>query len=183
MIKSTIQRHVEGFTGEEVIKAFKAALTEKDSTYQKSDIQELADAFAKSPTDNFVVYDKEDISKPIYQGDILLAHESSEFYKNVEKSFRLGSTTKSRVLQEQDGGGVTGDHSIAGISDENLKITLGQYLPPDNITRGRSMNCKIVEASKPFVLFHKEHGNIAVPAGKYMARTQINARDLTIMLD
>lgn len=181
--KSAIQRPTEGFTGEEVIKSFKSALTERKETYSESDIEELANIYAKSPTDNYVVYDKEDLKLPLYQGDILLYHESSDFYNKVKPSIRLGAKTNSRVLQEQDGGGVTGDHEIVGIDGSELTITEASYVPLDNVTRGRSMNCKIIEASKPFVLKHREHGNIAFPAGKYMSVTQINAKDLTIMLD
>lgn len=181
--KSAVQRPVEGFTGEEVIKSFKSELSARKESYSENDVEELANIYAKSPTDNFVVYDKEDLKLPLYQGDILLYHESSDFFKAVEPSVRLGSEQTSRVLQEQDGGGLTGDHEIVGIEGTELKITQGTYIPLDNITRGRSMNCKIIEAKAPFVLKHREHGNIAFPAGKYMSVTQINARDLTIMLD
>ena len=145
MIKSTIQRPTEGFTGNEVITAFRTAL-EKSPSYTESDIESLANIFAKTPT-------------------------------------RLGEPAKDTVLQEQDGGGITGDHRIVGINGTELSIINATYVPLDNVTEGRSMNCKIIDAKAPFVLTHQEHGNIAFPAGKYLARTQINAKDLTIMLD
>lgn len=182
MIKSTIQRPTEGFTGNEIITAFRTAL-EKSPSYTESDIESLANIFAKTPTDNFVVYDSEDLKRPIDQGDILLSHESSSFYQKVFPSVRLGEPAKDTVLQEQDGGGITGDHRIVGINGTELSIINATYVPLDNVTEGRSMNCKIIDAKAPFVLTHREHGNIAFPAGKYLARTQINAKDLTIMLD
>lgn len=183
MTKSAIQRPTEGFTGAEVIKSFKEALTERKDVYSESYIEELANIYAKTPTDNFVVYDREDLKLPLYQGDILLYHESSDFFNKVEPSIRLGHETSSRVLQEQEGGSITGDHEIVGIKGTELTITEGSYVPLNNVTNGRSMNCKIIDAKAPFVLKHAEHGNIAFPAGKYMAVTQINAKDLTIMLD
>lgn len=180
--QTIVHRITDGVTGTEVINLFKQAMSSNNDVYSEEDIERLSNAYAKNPTDNFVVYSS-DLENLIAQGDILLNHESSKFFKDVEPSFRLQNETQSRNLQEVDGGGITGDHAISGIDNEDLKITLGTYVPSDNITKGGSMNCKIIEAKKPFVITHKEHGNIACPAGKYMARTQINANNMRIMLD
>lgn len=180
--KSVVHRPTEGMDKAEVIKHFESALNDRKELYAgETEIEKLTALYAKHATDNFSVTDEADLRFPIKQGDILLSHTSSKYYAKVEKSIRNLKETEDRNLQE--GHAITGDHMVRTTEGANLTIQNGTYVPPGNITNGRDYRCKIIKSDKPFIITHQEHGNIALPAGTYLARTAINPDNLNIMLD
>lgn len=174
-MNTIIHRKDENFTGEAVVSLFKDELTKKESQYvSKSEIEELVNTYAKTPTDNFIVTDIADLKRPICQGDIEIHHESSDYYKETIESVQDLRAAKDMNLQE--GVSVTGDHRIIAIAGAKMSIQDGRFEVKDNVLKRRLYECKIVETDKPFLIAHREHGNIALPAGKYLVFTQIDTK-------
>lgn len=174
-MNTVIHRKDENITGEAVVNMFKDELTKKESQYQTaSEIEELVNTYAKTPTDNFIVTDIADLKRPICQGDIEIHHESSDYYKATFDTVTDLRDAKNMNLQE--GVSVTGDHRIIAISGAKMSIKDGRFEAKDNVLRRRQYECKIVETDKPFLIAHREHGNIALPAGKYLVFTQIDTK-------
>lgn len=176
-----IHRITEGVTGEEVISQFRAALADNTKSYEQSDIEVLADLYAKTPTDNFIVNDVEALSNPCIQGDIILLNERCEYYAKQMESVTNLKETDNRNLQE--GGVASLNHRIEVLEGTNLKIENGRFIPIDNLTRGSYYSCKVITSDKPFLLNHAEHGNMSLPAGKYMAYTAIDPKTFQRVID
>ena len=181
MAQTIVHRRIEGVTGEEVVKQFRTSLTTKSEQYKMSDIEELVEMYAKNPTDNFIVSDRGDLECQLTQGDIILYHESSDFYQEVITSVTNLRETTNMNLQE--GNAVTGDHRIVTLPNTEITIQEGRFTPLDNVTRNRSYECKIIESNKPFLITHKEHGNIAVLEGKYIAYTALDPKTQQRVID
>lgn len=176
-----VHRKTAGVTGSEVIAQFRTSLEERSSQYEQTEIEALADFYAKNLTDNFIVSDVEDIKRPIKQGDIYLYHETSQFYQDVIDTVTNLKPTDNMNLQ--DGEAMTGDHRIHTIADTNMTIQVGRFEPKDRVLSRRQYDCKLIESDKPFLITHQEHGNIAVLAGKYLAYTAIDPTDLQRVID
>lgn len=179
-MQSVIQRSQE-LSNEQLVEQFRTNLTSSSASYSVDEQTALANLFAKTPTDNYVVYSKADLVRPLKQGDILLYHTSSSYYKAVSKT--IGSLRKSNGMNLQDGVSVTGDHRCIAVEGSKFSIEEGMFKPKDNITRGRQYPCKVIKSDKPFLIYHSEHGNITVPEGEYLAFTAINPETLTRVLD
>ena len=98
--------------------------------------------------------------------------------KNLEKTDRL-------VLQEGDS--FTGDHRIIPLEGTNYTIQKGTFCPSflagKADFRDPSLSAIMFESDKPFLVFHREHGNIALPKGKYMFCSQMDPDTLARMMD
>lgn len=174
-----VHRRTEGVTGKKVIELFDSALTA--ASYETSDIEALSNEYAKSPTDNFIVHDKADLIRPLNQGDIYLRNEASDFFKAVKDSFsQLKATDKMNL---QDGDSLTGDHTIRTLPGTKVKIQNLMFTPIDDLLEGRKYPGKLIEIDKPFLLTHKEHGNMAFPEGTYLAFHAIDADTLERVYD
>lgn len=174
-MNTVIHRKAEGITGEQVVSMFKEELAKKESQYQTlSEIEELVNTYAKTPTDNFIVTDVADLKRPICQGDIEIHNEVSDYYKETIDT--VMDLRPARDMNLQEGVSVTGDHRIIAISGANMSIQDGRFVAKDGVLGRRPYECKIVETDKPFLIAHREHGNIALPAGKYLVFTQIDTK-------
>lgn len=177
-----IFRNKEELSTEEVLKLFKSSVEETD-LYEKSDIELLVDAYAKNPVDKFIVTEKLDVEAA--QGDILIWAKGTSMYKKNFKELRDLKETDRRVLQEGDS--MTGDHRIVTIEGTNLSIKEGKFTPAflkgrnswgDQTYRGLA-----VTSDKPFLIVHREHGNMALPAGEYMVCSAMDSTTLSRMMD
>ena len=180
-MQTTIFRNEEKMDFSEVLKRFERTLT-KTPSFKKSEIEELVDIAAKNPVDKFIVSELPNV--PTMQGDILLWSELTDEYKeNIEKVKDLKETTKL-VLQDDDS--ITGDHELVPLKNSKYTLKTGRFIP--SILEGQlwgtnSYDCKILEIDTPFLIKHREHGNIALTAGKYMICTSLDSETLTKMRD
>lgn len=182
METTTIFRNKEKMTQEQVLNLFKKSMEETE-VYQPSEIEQLADAYAKNPVDKFII--SENLSVEAAQGDILIWAEGTTMYKENFKSLKNLKRTTRMVLQEGDS--MTGDHRIVTIPGTKLTIEEGEFTP--KFLRGRNSwgdrgyRGLSVTSDKPFLIVHREHGNIALPAGKYMICSAMDSTTLSRMMD
>ena len=174
-MNTVIHRKDETLSQEQVRNMFKDELVKREDQYDsKSEIERLVDTYAKTHTDNFIVTDTNDLKYMINQGDIVIQHESTDYYKEVAPTIMDLRPAKDMNLQE--GVSVTGDHRIIPLEGSKTTIEDGRFIPKDGIVGRRPYECKIVTSDKPFLIAHREHGNIALPAGKYLVYSQIDAK-------
>lgn len=83
----------------------------------------------------------------------------------------------------QDGDSLTGDHTIRTLPGTELTIEDVMFEPKDDILEGRKYNGKVITVNKPFLLTHKEHGNMAFPEGTYLSFHAIDADTLERVYD
>ena len=171
----------QGLTREQIVSEFRTALTDNSDVYKQSEIEELAALHAKSTTDNFIVSDKDAETRSLKQGDILIHGVKSPYYLAVKNTITKGELTENRNLQT--GEAITGDHKVVPLKGANLTIENARFTPLDNVTRGRSYNCKIIKSDKPFALTHQEHGNMTFPAGEYMSFVALDPRTQQRVID
>ena len=181
MQTTTIFRNEEKISNEEVVKLFTQTLKETD-LFKKSEIEELSDIVAKNPADKFIVSEKPNV--PVMQGDILIWSDiTDEYKKEFPRISELKDTTKL-VLQDDDS--ITGDHELVPLKNAKFTLKTGKFVPSvlEGHTWGsNSYDCKILEIDSPFVIKHREHGNIALTAGKYMICSSLDSETLTRMRD
>lgn len=182
MKTTTIFRNEEKMTQEQVLDLFKKSM-EATKVYEASEIEQLADAYAKNPVDKFIISEKLDVEAA--QGDILIWAKGTTMYNENFKNLKNLKKTNRMVLQ--DGDSMTGDHRIVTISGTKLTIKEGEFTPAflkgrnswgDRTYRGLS-----VTSDKPFLIVHREHGNIALPAGEYMVCSAMDSTTLSRMMD
>lgn len=165
----------------ELLKSFERCL-EKTKTFKKSEIEELTLIQAKNPVDKLII--SQTPKEVIMQGDLLIWSELTEKYKeNINLVSDLQEAT-SMALQEDDS--LTGDHRLVTL--ENAKYTLksGKFVPQilkKHMWGLNKYNCKLLEIDTPFIITHREHGNITLTAGKYMICSSLDSETLTRMRD
>ena len=181
-MNTTVFRNPEKLEMTDVLGLFKDTLETAD--FEKSDIEALAEAYAKNPVDKFIV--TEELTSESGQGDILIFSEKTSFYKEHLNKIKGLKKTDRMVLQEGDS--YTGDHRLVPLEGSELTLKVGQFCP--NFLVGKRMwgsdpsyAIRTLEIDKPFLIVHREHGNIALPAGKYMFCTQLDPATLNIMMD
>ena len=99
--------------------------------------------------------------------------------KNWEKTDRL-------VLQEGDS--LTGDHRLIPAEGSHYTVKTGNFTPKFLEGKNRWGSAIVMKAisfvtDKPFLIFHREHGNMACQAGKYMFYSQLDPKTLNRMMD
>lgn len=177
----TTFRNEEKVSTEEVLDLFTQTLNDCQ-LFENDEIEQLADIAAKNPVDRFIISEEPDIE--VMQGDILIWSELTEEYKEHFPLVQIGEDAKSMVLQDDDS--MTGDHRLVPLKGANFSLKKGKFLP--SILKGvawgnNAYDCKILEIDTPFVITHREHGNITLTAGKYMICSSLDSKTLRRMQD
>lgn len=181
-MQTTVFRNEEQISTNEVLKKFVETL-EKNYEVERSEIEELTDIASKNPVDKFIIAEMPD--EPVRQGDILIWSELTDEYKeNIQTVYDL-EDTKRMILQ--DGDSMTGDHELIPVSGARFTIKEGKFKPSVLSSMSPISNyydCKLLEIDSPFVLRHREHGNITfLTPGKYMFCSQLDSETLEKMRD
>ena len=184
-MKTTIFRNPENLEVTKVIDLFKDSL-EKSDVFSESEIELLAETYAKNPVDKFIVAEELSGSDDACQGDIIVLAEKTNMYQENYPRVKGWKETDRLVLQEGDS--ITGDHRIIPAEGSNFTIKQGRFTP--KFLEGKNMwgreatyNAISFETDKPFLIFHREHGNMAYTAGKYMFYSQLDPDTLDRMMD
>lgn len=181
-MQTTIFRNPEKLEISEVIDVFKDSL-QSSKEFSTSEIEQLAEIYAKNPVDKFIV--TEELRNDGAQGDIMIIAEHTDLYKSEIKNVKNLEKTDRLVLQEGDS--FTGDHRIIPLEGTNYTVQKGTFCP--SFLKGKAdwrdpqVPAVLFETDKPFLVFHREHGNIALPKGKYMFCSQLDPDTLSRMMD
>lgn len=180
-MQTTIFKNEEKLSTDEVLEVFRRTL-ENNFSFEKSEIEELSDIAAKNPVDKFIVSELPNVE--VMQGDILIWSELTDEYKeNFPNVTNIQPTTRM-VLQEGDS--MTGDHQLIPLKGAKYTLQTGNFVPKilKDVVWGRnSYTCKLLEIDSPFVIRHREHGNITLTAGKYMICSSLDSETLDRMRD
>lgn len=179
-MQTTIFRNENKMSTQDVLNYFTQTL-ESTESFEKSEIEELSDIMAKNPADKFIISQKPEV--PVMQGDLLIWSDiTKEYKKEFPKVANLSETTRM-VLQEDDS--ITGDHMLVPLRRAKYKLYNGRFVPSVLEEQGfdNAYNCKILEIDTPFVVTHREHGNITLTAGKYMICSSLDSETLERMRD
>lgn len=180
----TVFKNPEKISTNEVIETFRKHLIEDyNDSFEKSEIDSLVDIASKNPTDIFVVTDYPDVE--VMQGDILIWSSLTDEYRTNRPLVTDIQSTERMVLQ--DGDSMTGDHRVIPLSESNYTIQTGKFTPEilkgKNSWGDRKYDCKLLKIDTPFLIFHREHGNLTLPAGEYMICSSLNSETLERMMD
>ena len=180
-MQTTIFKNEERLSTDEVLQVFRKTL-EDNFTFERSEIEELTDITAKNPADKFIVSELPNVE--VMQGDILIWSELTDEYKeNISKVENL-TPAPSLVLQEDDS--LTGDHLLIPLKGAKYSLRNGTFRPSilnSSSFAGVKYSCKLLEIDSPFVIRHREHGNITLTAGKYMICSSLDSETLSRMRD
>ena len=181
-METIIFRNEQDLDNEKVLDLFKTKLQEAEC-YNSTEIEQLAEEYAKNPVDKFIISKKLDVEAA--QGDILIWAKGTSMYKQNIGNLKSLKKTDRMVLQEGDS--MTGDHRIVPLPNSKLTIKEGQFTPAfikgKNAWGDRTYRGLVVKSDKPFLIVHREHGNIALPADEYMICTALDASTLARMMD
>ena len=166
---------------EDLLKTFERCL-EKTEAFERSEIEELTLIQAKNPVDKLIISQlPKDV---IMQGDLLIWSELTDKYKeNIKSVTDLQETTKM-ALQEDDS--ITGDHELVTLKNAKYTLKTGKFVPEilkNHLWGSNKYDCKVLEIDTPFVIKHREHGNMTLTAGKYMICSSLDSETLTRMRD
>ena len=166
---------------EELLKSFERCL-EKTKAFEKSEIEELTDIQAKNPVDKLIISQLP--TDVVMQGDLLIWSELTDKYQeNIDQVSDLRETTKM-ALQEDDS--ITGDHELVTLKNAKFTLKTGKFVPEilkEHLWGSNKYDCKVLEIDTPFVIKHREHGNMTLTAGKYMICSSLDSETLTRMRD
>lgn len=181
-MQTTIFRNEEQISTDEVLSKFRETL-EKTYKVEQSEIELLTEIAAKNPVDKFIIAEMP--TEMVRQGDILIWSELTDEYKENISKVRDLKETKRLVLQEGDS--ITGDHELVPVSTAKYTLKEGKFVPnilKDVVWGNNAWDCKVLEIDSPFILKHREHGNITfLTAGKYMFCSQCDAESLRRVQD
>lgn len=166
---------------QDFLKVFEHQL-EKTNSFKKSEIEELTEIQAKNPVDKLIISEMQ--SEPVMQGDLLIWSElTQEYKKHIEKVSDLQETSKM-ALQEDDS--ITGDHELVPLKNAKFTLRAGKFIPEilkEHLWGNNRYACKLLEIDTPFVIKHREHGNITLSQGKYMICSSLDSETLSRMRD
>ena len=177
-------KNPEKVSTNEVIETFRSHLiNDFKKSFKKSEIENLIDSASKNPTDKFVVTDYPDVE--VMQGDILFWSSLTDEYKEIRPLIDDLKNTSRLVLQ--DGDSMTGDHRLIFLPETKYTLKTGTFVPPilkgKNSWGDRKYDCKVLKTDKPFLVFHREHGNLTMPAGEYIICSSMDSSTLSRMMD
>lgn len=183
-MEATVFENRDNVSTDEVLNEFVQTL-ERTYAVEKSEIEMLTDIFAKNPVDKFII--SEMPTEEMYQGDIIIWSELTPQYKENIRNVKDLKETNRMILQ--DGDSVTGDHEVVPVSTANYTMTTGKF--PLKILAWKIpfrkeifWDCKILDTDSPFILKHREHGNITfLTPGKYMFCSQMKHDTLQKVMD
>lgn len=181
---TTVFKNSERISTNDVIETFRKSLI-KDfkESFKKTEIEELIDLVAKNPTDKFVVTDYPDVE--VMQGDILFWSNLTDEFKEIRSLIKDLKETNRLILQDNDS--MTGDHRLVLLPHTKYTLQKGSFVPPilkgKNTWGDRRYDCKLLTINKPFVVFHREHGNLTLPAGEYIICSSLDSETLDKMMD
>ena len=93
--------------------------------------------------------------------------------------------TDRLILQDNDS--MTGDHRLIILPKTKYSLKNGKFIP--SILKGKNQwgdryyDCKVLKIDKPFLVFHREHGNLTMPAGEYIICSSMDSETLDKMMD
>ena len=176
---TTVFKNEEKVSTKEVLDTFRKRLeNDYEKSFDKSEIEQLVDIASKNPTDKFVVTDYPDTL--VMQGDLLIWSNLTSEYREALKTLSDLKPTKNMILQETDS--ITGDHRLILLPETDYTLETGKF----QITIGafkKAHTCRILKTNKPFLIFHREHGNLTLPAGEYLVCSSLDAKTLDRMID
>lgn len=181
MQNTIILKNEEKVSINDFVNLFTKTLETSDD-FEKSEIEELTEIMAKNPVDKFIISTKPTV--PVMQGDLLIWSDSTKEYKENYPLVENIQRTTQKVLQEDDS--ITGDHELVPLSTADYKVFTGEFVPPIIKSAAWGNNeykCKLLEIDSPFVIKHREHGNITLTAGKYMICSSLDSSTLSRMRD
>ena len=164
----------------EVIETFRKHL-ENDyvESFNKSEIEQLVDIASKNPTDKFVVTDYPNTL--VMQVDLLIWSNLTEEFKEAQESLEILESDKhNMILQDTDS--MTGDHRLILLPETEYSLEKGRFKAKVGKLK-RFHDCKILKTNKPFLIFHREHGNLTLPTGEYLVCSSLDAETLDKMID
>lgn len=181
---TTVFKNPERVSTEKVIETFRQNLiNDYKKSFRKSEIEELVDLAAKNPTDKFVVTDYPDVE--VMQGDIIFWSNLTDQFKEIYHTIVDLNPTDRLILQ--DGDSMTGDHRLVLLPNTKYTLHTGRFVPPilkgKNSWGDRLYDCKVLSINKPFLVFHREHGNLTMPAGEYIICSSMDSETLNKMMD
>lgn len=178
-------RNQEQLNVEQVVEKFSEAVNDCKS-FSQDEIDLLAETYAKNPVDKFIIHEQP--TDLVAQGDILFFAKGTPSYETFRPLVKRLKNTDRLVLQEGDS--LTGDHRLVPLEGSDFTLQVGTFVPP--VLRDKSQwnsapewECRLLNIDKPFLVFHREHGNIALPAGEYMICSSLDssASTFTRMMD
>jgi hypothetical protein len=181
MQETVIFKNEDRVSLEEVVKLFSKTLEDSD-TFKKSEIEELTDIVSKSCIDKFIVYTKPEVVS--MQGDLLIWADSTSGYKREFP--RVSELTRTDSMALQEGDSMTGDHCLVPLKNAKFTLKTGKFIPSileGHLWGNNSYSCKVLDIDTPFVIRHREHGNITLPSGKYMICSSLDSQTLSRMRD
>ena len=181
---TTVFKNQENISTKNVIETFRQKLIKDyEKSFSKSEIENLVEIAAKNPTDKFVVTDYPDVE--VMQGDILIWSSLTDEYQEIRPLVTAIEETERLVLQ--DGDSMTGDHRLIPLKNSTYTLQTGKFVPPllagKNSWGDRKYDCKILKIDTPFLIFHREHGNLTLPAGEYLICSSMDSETLERMMD
>ena len=181
-MQTTIFRNENKVSTKEVLSIFNKTL-KNDFDLKQTEIEELTEIMAKNPVDKFIVSEKP--TDPVMQGDLLIWSEDTEEFRLNFPNVQNLSPAKNNVLQEDDS--ITGDHELVTLKNAKYSLMKGYFIPhelKEHFWEGRNYSCKILDIDSPFIVKHREHGNITfLTKGKYMICSSTDSETLTRMRD
>ena len=166
---------------QDVLNIFKESLKSME-TFERSEIEELSDILAKNPVDKFIIYNTP--KEVCMQGDLLIWSELTKEYKENFPKIKDLEMSSRMILQDNDS--LTGDHKLVPLKDAKFTLKTGKFIPTilRNVLRdSNAYDCKLLEIDTPFVITHREHGNMTFTAGKYMICSSLDSETLDKMRD
>ena len=139
-------------------------------------IDDLVEIYAKNPADHFIVTDKP-LTVEVAQGDVLIWSKNCKSYKRFIQDTEITDEIPENY-NLQGATSVTGDHRVIPMPDSNFKMTIAKITMNVGFNQTYVHEGRHFISDKPFLVTHREHGNIALPAGEYLACVALNPTNM-----
>lgn len=173
-MNNTVFRNEKCVTDENVLKYFRQEIEKRESYINC--IEDLVDIYAKNPSDHFIVTDKP-LNIEVVQGDVLIWSKDCGSYKRFIEDTEI-TTEIPENYNLQGATSVTGDHRVVPMPNSNFKITIAKISVDVGFNQKYIHEGRYILSDKPFLVTHREHGNVALPAGEYLACVALNPTNM-----